>query len=269
MRASGLGAVSIFPSIPAACVGGSSSVRALQRGCPVIVRPRSAAGFSLLELMIVLVIIGTMSALVMPGLSEYLADTRASGAAEDVVRVLRRTRARVQETGLAHWVEFSATQSNNLGAISVWEGMNNHCMQTPWAAVKAAYASGTNLQFAPVETLDLGSSLYNPVGGGVAPDAADTDRFVIQLWAEQPALNTDLAAEDLTIIQQGGRRASWLASAGICFQPNGQTYQGGATTMAPHVLPFVFRVVRFMNGNARGMVRHVVVGPGGTARARL
>lgn len=231
-----------------------------------MVRPRSAEGFSLLELMLVLVIIGGLSALMVPGLSEFLADARASSASEDLVRLFRRTRARTQETGLAHWVQYDATASNNLGAIRVWEGMNNHCRQTLWTAVTTAYIPTTaaTFGFAPVETLDMGSSSYNPPTGGSAPDAADTGRFVISLWVEQTA-----ATPDDTAILQGSRTASWLANAGICFQPNGETYQGGPTGMTIHNTPFVFRIVRRRDGAARGVPRQVIVAPGGTARARL
>src|ERR1700753_1681156 len=95
---------------------------------------RSRPVFTLRELMIAITIMGTMAALMAPGIAEFLADTRASAATEDLIRLSRHVRSRAQETGLAHLIVFDASNgiSGALGRILVYEGMNNHCRQTPW-----------------------------------------------------------------------------------------------------------------------------------------
>ena len=49
-------------------------------------RSRSTQGYTLFELAVVVAIMGTMAALVAPGLSEAVSDARANGAAEELVR---------------------------------------------------------------------------------------------------------------------------------------------------------------------------------------
>jgi prepilin-type N-terminal cleavage/methylation domain-containing protein len=90
-------------------------------------------GFTLIELMIVITIMGSKVAMIAPGLGEFLADARAASAAEAFVRLTRHMQARTQQTGLAHLLYFTTSQgdSNGLGVIRVYEGLNNHCRQTP------------------------------------------------------------------------------------------------------------------------------------------
>lgn len=169
-------------------------------------RPRSTEGYTLLELAIVVMIMGTMAALVAPGLSEALADSRANGAAEEMVRINRVIRARVNQSGLAHLLLFRASDdvdgSYGLGRVEVWEGMNNRCTQTPWKdTIDGDPADG----HMPVEVLDLGTSAYNLPFGGRAPRLDDVGRQVVRLFA---------GAEE--------------TAAMLCFEPGGATYTAAA-----------------------------------------
>src|SRR4051812_38372508 len=125
-------------------------------------RSRSIEGYTLLEMSIVVLIMGAMAAMIAPGLGEFMADARASGASEELIRLDRVIRARVNQTGLAHLMLFQASDdaagSNGLGRIRVWEGMNNHCNQTPWLQTINGAAT---LGHVPVDALDMGDSAYN------------------------------------------------------------------------------------------------------------
>jgi prepilin-type N-terminal cleavage/methylation domain-containing protein len=216
---------------------------------------RSQAGFTLLELMIVVSVMGTMAALLAPGIGEFMADARCAGAAEDLVRISRHVRARSQESGLAHLLEFraSTTDSGGLGIVRVWEGMNNRCRLTPWlqtttGAVKDGHGA--------VEELDLGSSHYNQTGGGRSPTLDDGNRQVISLSA--------------------GGSITTPTYAALCFEPSGATWQGVSNTASGtgytftrQTQPATFTFLRRVNGVTRGAPRTIVFQPGGIARFRF
>ena len=212
------------------------------------------AGFTLLELMIVVTVMGTMAAMMAPGIGEFLADARASGASEDLIRLSRHVRARVQQTGLAHLLVYSAAVdvSGGLGRVLVYEGMNNHCRQTPWAqAINGTVANG----FATVDRLDLGDSSYN------APLSGTT------------AKKDDLGRQVITLTVAGSRGAP--DAAVICFEPSGATFEGvGDASEASFAFTaqnaaIVFTVRRSVSGEQRGPNRDVIFPAGGAARFRF
>jgi prepilin-type N-terminal cleavage/methylation domain-containing protein len=211
------------------------------------------AAFTLLELMIVITVMGTMAALMAPGIGEFLADTRASSVSEELVRLSRHVRARAQQTGLAHLIVFGGTgnDSGGLGRINVWEGMNNHCRQTPWQqALTGTEANG----FAPVDGVDLGHSAYNPVSSGSSPRAGDSNRQVIVL-----SVRGTPGAPDSGI---------------LCYEPSGLSMLGVSATndagfaFTLQTTPVTFTVTRTVSGELRGAVREVVFPAGGSARFR-
>lgn len=225
----------------------------------VMKRPQSTQGYTLFEMAVVVVIMGTMAAMVAPGVGEYMADTRASSAAEELLRINRVMRARVNQTGLAHLMMFQSTNdaagSNGLGRIRVWEGMNNHCNQTPWLqTINGTIENGHR----PIDVLDLGDSAYNLASDGRAPSASDTNRQVVRI---QPTPNATLVV--------------------LCFEPGGNTFVGASATNSPAIgfrftiqtQPVMFSVIRsVVTGGVvkpRGVTRDVLFPAGGNGRMRF
>jgi prepilin-type N-terminal cleavage/methylation domain-containing protein len=213
-------------------------------------RPRrSAPGFTIIELMIALVVIGVMAATIAPSLTEVLADNRQVSAAMDIVRLARQTRARTIATGTAHMLRYRGDTSEaagyGLGTIAVHVGMNSKCLQTPWNQSTApAAGSGQG----PREIFHMAD--YNPTNGVTAPRAADESRHVI-------ALETRFGAEGAAV----------QTEARICYQPNGDTYTG-TTGLAVQADPVLIAIRRSVDGVARGRDRQVVFPVGGNARLR-
>ncbi|MEY4583071.1 MAG: hypothetical protein RL701_7774 [Pseudomonadota bacterium] len=212
---------------------------------------RRQSGFTLLEMMVVVTVMGTMAALLAPGISESLADARASSAAEDLVRLSRNMRARAQATGLSHLLTFTSDPgtAGGLGSVTVYEGMNNHCRQTPWLeTINGTVANG----HAPVDALNLSAGNYNPPTRSGTPTVDDSNRQVIRMLATQ--------------------NGNALASIAICYEPSGVTWQGvGAGTsigftFLRQVQPIVFTVTRAVNREARGRDRVLTFQPAGIAR---
>lgn len=209
-------------------------------------RPR-VQGFSMVELMLVLAVVGILSAMIAPGLNNVLADTRAGSAAEQLVRLNRIVRARVRETALAHMVRFSAAGSNDLGRVVVLEGMNNHCNTTPWAEAIAGHA--------PVEILDMAE--FNPLNGTAEPKKSDVGRHVITLTARQMVgpIGTSVATPRATL--------------DICYQPNGLVFRWlGGSAYEPLGRPVLFTIDRTVSTTRRGVPRQVIFPAGGNARIR-
>jgi type II secretory pathway pseudopilin PulG len=203
-----------------------------------------------MEMMIVISIMGTMAALLVPGIAESMSDARAAGAAEDVVRLSRHVRALSQESGLAYLFVFGSNSddSGGLGRIRVYEGMNNHCRQTPWPqAITGSTADG----HAVVDGIDL--LTYNTSSGGRAPTVDDQNRQVIRLQA------TDAAGTVLTTLY-------------LCIEPSGVTWEGASTssntgfTFTRQSTPITFTVSRSINSGARGAPRRVMFDSGSIAR---
>ena len=202
--------------------------------------------------MIVITIMGIMAAMIAPGIGEFLADARASAAAEALVRISRHMQARTQQTGLAHLLVFTAKSndgSGGLGIVRVYEGMNNHCRQTPWAdTIGGSLENG----HAPVEVLDMSSGEYNPAAG--KPTALDQNRQVITLH----------------VVNTVG-----VDSAVICLEPSGAVWEGATSsdvgagyvfTKPPSTKGIKFIVSRKMNNVSRGVARTVLFSTSGIAR---
>lgn len=203
--------------------------------------------------MIVITVMGTMAAMIAPGLGEFVADSRAASAAEALVRLTRHMQARTQQTGLAHLLVFSSSSDDGggLGVIRVYEGMNNHCRQTPWIqAIKGKLEDG----HAPVDVLDMSSSEYNPAPAGTKPTTEDLGRQVIALQVKGTVSGTD---------------------AVICLEPGGSVWEGATSSTAGAGYVFTkplttkaitFTVSRKVNRAVRGVDRTVFFSTSGIAR---
>lgn len=213
------------------------------------------AGFTLVELLIALVIMGVMAAAIAPSLSEVLADSRQGAAAQDVVRLSRRARALAMGTGVAHMLRFQEASSNGLGAVELYAGMNNKCLQTPWDTV-VFVAPATSL-LRPLEVFDM--AYYNPTDGLARPGVDDAKRQVIGLTARV------------------GANANKVGVIWLCYQPNGDPFAMTASPLNPatfgrQTASVLFTISRWiLIGGARvahGQDRQVIFPIGGTARAR-
>jgi prepilin-type N-terminal cleavage/methylation domain-containing protein len=206
-----------------------------------MVRPRQSAGFSLIELMVVVTIVGIMSAAIVPAMGDVLADHRAASAAMDVLRLARRARSLTLANGTAYMLTAQRADPASLGSLTLVQGMNARCLQTLWNAAVGR----------PGETIGLGAGMayYNPIAGG-RPLGTDANRQVIVL---QPSID-------------GGN----VVSVQICYQPNGEVYiqRAADATMLrqANTMLVTLTVTRTVAGVPHGQTREVIFPNGGSAR---
>jgi type II secretion system protein H len=116
-----------------------AGVRSLHSPPPVPFRLRSSAsrrnqGFTLVELMAVVVIIALMTGLAAPSMMGAMADARAQDLAGRIVNLYNGARARAQR-GRAQLVRFTAADNGQQGGFVAYEGNNNSCNASDWAAI--------------------------------------------------------------------------------------------------------------------------------------
>ena len=67
---------------------------------------RSTSGFTLIELMIVVVITGVLLTYAVPGFSRSMADRRVVNSISEIIRIVRRARSAAEAKQPAHLVVF-------------------------------------------------------------------------------------------------------------------------------------------------------------------
>jgi prepilin-type N-terminal cleavage/methylation domain-containing protein len=163
---------------------------------PVMTGSRQRAGFTLIEMMIVVVIIGVMAVAAAPTFSATLADNRQRGAAVDLLRLALKARSLALASGSAYLLRIQG-KAAEVGTAKLYAGMNGRCSQTAWDTVAFVEADGHG----PIESLDLAA--YNPAGAGavISARAMRGDKPMDELW--------------------------------ICYQPNGETWSRGPLATDP------------------------------------
>lgn len=187
------------------------------------------AGYTLLELMVVIAIMGMMAMMVGPALGSWRNDTRHQDAAYGVLKMFEQAQNAAVSSGDAQVLRLSAG-TNGHGLLEILPGMNHSCLKTPWLLIPAP---------------------------GADPNVA---RFDVD-WMNPAGASRTLT---LTLDIGGGDSSTGV----LCLEPSGRSYTGAVVTaMTPQTDLAIFRITGTdSSGNVSGATRMVLGEPGGRAR---
>lgn len=206
-------------------------------------RNRRPRGFSLIEVMFVVVLVGVLAMLAVPSMARARLDRRAYEGAGNIAQLFRDARTRAIGRGAAVLVHLST-----------------------------AGTRGTYRMYEAVAQDPSGSGFNTPRGTCRTPmtwvPLAATNANVRLL--ESVALDTGIdeqADVQTRIVSPGGTTP---AQAFVCFTPLGRAYFVEGTPVFDGALPMEgaleVTVTRSEGGNPVGLARRVVVPPSGVAR---
>lgn len=202
---------------------------------------KSRAGFTLTELLIVIMLVSGSAALAAPAIGAAMAERRVAQAHLDVLRIGRRARSEALALGRAHLLRFSTTSNpGDHGRFRLYRGTTSSCTTTNWATVTAAADC-----VAPecIDDVNLGDSDYRTSATSFVHMRGSPDNALV----------------DLCYTSSGAMRHRVSAVAPFSDQNNTNGVAGG----------YIFTLQSKRSGTLQGVQRSIVFPLGGAPRTRI
>ncbi|GAB4204169.1 MAG: hypothetical protein OHK0013_18890 [Sandaracinaceae bacterium] len=94
---------------------------------------RARAGFTLIELMLVVVLVGISAAMVAPSIMRTMASSRTGRCQYDVARLLRTARGNAIASGRAQLVDFDP--GTGAMRVNLYRGDSSSCARSAWGGI--------------------------------------------------------------------------------------------------------------------------------------
>jgi len=104
---------------------------------PLPMGPRSKSGFTLIELMIVVIITAVLLTYAVPGISRTIADRRCASLVSEIVRIGRRARSAADNSQPAHLfvIRPNGTGDGN-ATVTLLRGTTSGCARQNWTVTR-------------------------------------------------------------------------------------------------------------------------------------
>ncbi len=170
------------------------------------------AGFTLVELMVVVVIISILCVLAIPTLSHEGYERRAFTDAANVSELVREARTRAIARGLAELVVMSANSAGNTASFMLYEATSSTTSDAGVTSTTAYSSCGAPTVW-PGATGTVTATLID--GFQIAPTSSGTNQTIeglgnVNMRVNDPNLGTSIGSDNLY----------------LCFTPAGRTWYG-------------------------------------------
>jgi prepilin-type N-terminal cleavage/methylation domain-containing protein len=221
---------------------------------------RGGRGFSLMELLIVVIVIGIIAVLAIPTLSVARFDRLAYNDAGAIMQLFRSARTHSIARGGAVLLNIYADDSSDRGTFMLFEAVTNN-------------AGGGGVARTPIATCKSPTLWFPlPINGVTNPNVLLVDGVNLNGPLEASA---DIRAQVSIYKSPSDNQATSLQKTvvNVCWTPVGRSYiaLGDLTPhmfdgSTPTISPLQISVIRAFQSGGGGTIRNVLVPPSGMAR---